>query len=251
MGNESEIQKNFGRRAAAYRHSSTHGNPEDLDRMIRLLKPSAEAVALDVATGGGHTAIKLAEHMKKVIAIDITPEMLAEAKGAALHKGLTNLEYRLANVHDLTAFECQFDIVCSRFAPHHFYNIELALKEICRVLKPGGNLYILDCSTADGEEPEKAMNLVELLRDSSHRFSYSPRLWKRLLAELPLRIEHSAIYKEKYELPEWFDRMKTEPGKRQEIFQILNHLSTGCKSCYPFDESYITTYRYEILAKKI
>ncbi len=251
MGNENEIRKNFGTRAEAYRYSSTHGNDDDLERMIGIINPPSEAICLDAATGAGHTAIKLAQHTKKVIAVDITPEMLAEAEAAAEQKGVTNIEYMLADIHDLDTFECQFDIVASRFAAHHFFNIELALKEMCRVLRPGGKLYILDCSVMDGEETEEAINRVELLRDSSHRFSYSPRLWNQLLARLPVEIEHSAMYQNRYNLPEWFDRMATEPDKRQEIFQILGNLSDKYKSYYPFDDKHITTYRYEILAKKI
>ena len=251
MGNQSEVQKNFGKRASAYRYSSTHGNPGDLQRMIGLLNPSLEAVALDVATGGGHTALTLAGHVRKVVAVDITPEMLAEAEGASRQKGIDNIEFRAADVHSLTFPDNQFDIVASRFAPHHFSDIRGALREMCRVLKPRGKLYILDCSVIDGDEPEKEINRIEFLRDSSHQCSYSPRLWKRLLGELPLQTEHTVLYQQKYVLPEWFDRMGTAPDKRREIFRILNGLSSDCKARYPFGEDYITTYRVEILATSL
>lgn len=251
MGNQSEVQKNFGRRASAYRYSSTHGNPEDLQRMIGLLNPSSNAAALDVATGGGHTAIALAGHTKKVVAIDITLEMLAEAEDASSQKGINNIEFKAEDVHNLNIPDNQFDIVASRFAAHHFSDIKRALREMCRVLKPGGKLYILDCSVVDGDEPEKEINRIEFLRDSSHRCSYSPRLWNRLLEDLPLKTEHTVLYKDKYGLPQWFDRMGTDQSKRQEIFRILNNLSESSKIQYPFGEDYITTYRIELLANKV
>ena len=94
MGNQSEIKKNFGKRAAKYRKSATHGNPDDLLRMIKLLKPQPDAIALDVATGGGHTAVALAKHVQTVIAIDITPEMLAEAAIQAGNEVLPILNFR-------------------------------------------------------------------------------------------------------------------------------------------------------------
>jgi len=78
VSNQSEVRKNFGQRASNYRLSTTHGNPVDLERMDNLLKPHPDAIALDVATGGGHTAIALASCVNKVVAIDITPEMLAD-----------------------------------------------------------------------------------------------------------------------------------------------------------------------------
>lgn len=250
MGNQNEVKKNFGKRASDYRYSSTHGNPIDLERMIKLLNPPSDSLALDVATGGGHTAITLAGYAKKVIAIDITLEMLDEAKDASRQKGINNIEFRAEDVHNLNIPDSQFDIVASRFAVHHFSDVKRALQEMCRVLKHGGKLYILDCSVTDGDEAEKEINRMELLRDSSHQCSYSPRLWKQLLDELPLRTEHTVLYKEQYNLPQWFNRMGTDQNNRQEIFQILNNLSTSCKTQYPFSEDYITTYRIEILAIK-
>lgn len=250
MGNQNEVRKNFGQRASEYRLSTTHGNPVDLERMINLIKPTSDDIALDVATGGGHTAISLAKYVNQVVAIDITPEMLAEAKVASSQEDISNIIFRAEDVHNLTIPDNQFGIVASRFAVHHFSDVQRALREMCRVLKPGGRFYILDCSVFDGEEPEKEINRIELLRDSSHQCSYSPRLWHQLLKELPLTIEHTSLIEEQYELPQWFDRMGTDLKSREEIFQILNSLSDDCKIRYPFRDDYITTYRFEVLATK-
>lgn len=250
MGNQIEVKKNFGPRATNYRLSSTHGNPVDLKRMIDRINPSSGAAALDVATGGGHTALALAKCVKGVVAIDITPEMLAEAKIAAREENINNIAFQVEDVHHLNFKDNQFDIVASRFAIHHFSDVKMALKEMCRVLKPGGKLYILDCSVFDGDESEEKMNQIELLRDSSHQFSYSPRLWFQLLEELPLTVLVTDLFQEKYELPQWFDRMGTDERHREEVFRILNSLTEGCKQKYPFGKDYITTYRFEIIADK-
>ena len=218
--------------------------------MINLINPAADASAVDIATGGGHTAIALARNVKKVVAIDITPEMLAEAKMAAGQAGVSNITFIAEDVHNLNIADSQFDIVASRFAVHHFSDVQRALREMCRVLKPGGKFYILDCSVIDGEEPEKEINRIELLRDSSHQFSYSPRLWHQLLKELPLTVVHTSLLQDQYKLPQWFDRMGTVQTSRAEIFRILSNLSAETKNHYPFDDNYITTYRFEILATK-
>jgi ubiquinone/menaquinone biosynthesis C-methylase UbiE len=250
MGNQNEVRKNFGQRASEYRLSTTHGNPVDLERMVNLIKPSSDDLALDVATGGGHTAVSLAKYVKHVVAIDITPEMLAEAKVAASQEDINNITFMADDVHSLNFPDNQFDIVASRFAVHHFSDVQRALREMCRVLKKGGRFYILDCSVYDGDEPEKEINRIEWLRDSSHQCSYSPRLWHQLLKELSLTIDHTSLIKEQYKLPQWFDRMETSYKNREEIFRILNGLSDECKIRYPFGDDYITTYRFEILATK-
>lgn len=251
MDKETLIRHNFGQRAAKYRNSQTHGSQDDLNRMLKLLQPSSDMSALDVATGGGHTAIKLASVVKKVVAIDITEPMLKEAQSAALEQGLKNIEFRLEDVHKLTFPDESFDIVASRFAPHHFTNIQKALFEMCRVLKNKGRLYILDCSVIDGDEPEKTINHVEWLRDTSHVFSSSKRLWAGLLAELPLQVEYMELLRSEYQIPQWFDRMDTPPDKREEIMKVLAGLSVETREHYPYNNDFITTYRIEFLAKRI
>jgi len=251
VSNQGEIRKNFGQRASNYRLSATHGNPVDLERMVNLLKPHPGATALDVATGGGHTAIALAKCVNKVVAIDITTEMLAEAEVASKQLDINNIEFLVEDVHNLGFPDGKFDIVASRFAAHHFFDVKKAFREMCRVLKPGGKFYILDCSVFDGAETEQEINRIEFLRDSSHQCSYSPRQWNQILNNLPLTIQHNALLKEHYKLPQWFDRMGTDQNNQQEIFRILNRLSEDSLVYYPFGDDYITTYRYEFLAIKI
>ena len=251
LENRNEVRKNFGRRAANYRLSATHGNKEDLERMISLLNPAPAAAALDVATGGGHTAAALSRYVRKVTAVDITPEMLKEASLLAGQCGAENIVFQIADVHSLPFPGGEFDIVVSRFAPHHFYDIKKALQEMCRVLKPGGLLYILDCSVYDGEETEKEINRLEYLRDNSHRCSYSPRQWQKLLDGLPIEQKHAALLKQQYNLPEWFDRMEVNEETRQEVFRILAGLSEKAKALYPYGQDFITTYRFELLAEKL
>lgn len=250
MKDQNKIQHNFGTNASNYRYSSVHNNPEDLDRMVELLKPQPQDKVLDVATGAGHTAIKLAGYAKQVTAIDITREMLLEAKKQEDENGINNIEFIIEDVHHMKFPDNTFDIVVCRLAAHHFSDIKKALKEMCRVLKPSGKLYILDCSTADGVESEEMFNKIEMLRDDSHVYSYSPHIWAELLEKLPLTVEKTNFYKLRYELPQWFDRMKTEQNKRKEIFKILANLSRETSKFYPYGKDYITTYRIEILAAK-
>lgn len=72
----------------------------------------------------------------------------------------------------------------------------------------------------------------------------------RLIIFFRMIVQHTVLHKEKYRLPQWFDRMGAGQRAQQEIFRILNSLSADCKSNYPFGKDYITTYRIEILASK-
>ncbi len=250
MDNRDLVKANFGRRAGNYRASTVHNNSGELDRMIDLLQLTGNEKGLDVATGAGHTAHQMARYLQSVVAIDLTQEMLAEAKAGAEEKGLGNVEFRLGDVHQLDLPDQAFDVVTSRFAPHHFARIDTALAEMCRVLKPGGKLYILDCATTDHPEAEQKMNRIEWIRDNSHICSYSPRRWQEMLEKLPLELEHFELHRLRYELPQWFDRMETSRADREEIFQMLAGLSTECRKEYDFGEDFMTTYRVELVARR-
>ncbi|MHB1420870.1 MAG: class I SAM-dependent methyltransferase [Bacillota bacterium] len=250
MPNNEQTRMNFAKTAKNFRLSAAHGNQQELNRMIDLLNPDPNSIALDAATGTGHTALKLAEHTRQVIGVDITEEMLAEARAAAGEKGLENIEFINQDIHHLNYPDQSFDIVTCRFATHHFSDIDQALQEINRVLKPGGKLYILDCSAVDGEETEDLINRVERIRDTSHVCSYSSRMWKHLLSRFPLTIEHLILEKKDYLLEDWFDRIETPSDRRKEILNLLLNLPDDLKRVYPCDGEYLTVYHIEIMASK-
>ncbi len=76
---DATVQTQFGRAATAYVHSKEHAGGDDLARIVALAAPTADHHALDIATGGGHTALALARVAGSVTATDLTPEMLAAA----------------------------------------------------------------------------------------------------------------------------------------------------------------------------
>jgi len=99
---------------------------------------------LDVATGTGRIAYAIAKSHSnyKVVGIDINNDMLSEAIKKS--KGLANLSYMLGNVELLDFGNNSFDAVVSAFSLSVFDNLDNAISEMHRVLKPGGKLILLD-----------------------------------------------------------------------------------------------------------
>ncbi|MCZ7543583.1 MAG: class I SAM-dependent methyltransferase [Anaerolineae bacterium] len=91
----------FGARAAFYTTSACHADPEVLARVVALAGPQPSWAALDIATGTGHTALALAPHVRAVVATDITPEMLGEARALARARGVGNVRLCRADAHHL------------------------------------------------------------------------------------------------------------------------------------------------------
>lgn len=86
-----KARKVFGKRASYYVDSESHTDKAVLNRVVELASPSAGDIALDLATGTGHTAFAIAPLVGRVVGIDITPEMLEEGRRLQATKGIKNV----------------------------------------------------------------------------------------------------------------------------------------------------------------
>ncbi|MGI8855289.1 MAG: class I SAM-dependent methyltransferase [Thermomicrobiales bacterium] len=96
---------------------------------------------LDIASGTGEPAVAIAAAVGpagQVTATDLGPGMLAIAEEEARANGLTNLTFQQADAHALPFADQSFDRVTCRFGVMYFADSPTALREIHRVLKPGG-----------------------------------------------------------------------------------------------------------------
>ncbi len=110
------------------------------ERELNVLGPVTGKDILEIACGGGQSAVYLAEQGARVIGVDFSAEQLAHARAFAHSK---NVEIRFveSNVEDLSMLEdARFDIAFSAYALGFVEHIREAFREIARVLRPGGLL---------------------------------------------------------------------------------------------------------------
>ena len=111
------------------------------DALIDAARLQPGMQVLDLASGSGDPALTLAQMVGPsghVTATDLVPEMLAVAAEQAHQQGLTNLTFRQADAESLPFPDGAFDLVTCRFGIIYCPNPGKALREICRVLRPGG-----------------------------------------------------------------------------------------------------------------
>lgn len=106
------------------------------------LKPGS--VVADIGTGTGYLAKKLAETAGLVNAIDISQAMLEVARKDLSPKELETIQLIEGDAHDLPLEDDSQDMVYANLLLHHLLEPSLAIKDIYRILKPGGSLVISD-----------------------------------------------------------------------------------------------------------
>ena len=112
--------------------------------------------ALDVAAGTGDLAIELARRaaVTEVVAPDFSREMMVAAGRKARRKGLgERIQYALADAHALPLPDDHFICATVGFGIRNFIDVPKALREMSRVVRPGGRVVVLELVSLDGLGP--------------------------------------------------------------------------------------------------
>lgn len=117
-------------------------------KVINLIKPLKPKIILDVATGTGDLALALAKvNPEKIIGLDISTGMLEKAKMKSKNAQLSQLiEFKEGDAENLPFEDNSFDVITVAFGVRNFETLSKGLKELIRVLKPSGKLFILEFS---------------------------------------------------------------------------------------------------------
>ncbi len=186
----------FGARAGWYATSQVHKDPAALARLVAWASPAADARVLDVGAGAGHTAFAFAPHVAHVIATDPTRAMLEEALRIRGARGIPNVDVVLADAQDLPFRDGGFDLVTCRRAAHHVPDLARGLREMRRVLRPGGRLLIDDRSVPEDDLADALQNALDVLHDPSHVRERRPSEWRALLSDAGFHLERLETYEE-------------------------------------------------------
>ncbi|VVM04368.1 putative S-adenosylmethionine-dependent methyltransferase/MSMEI_2290 [Methylacidimicrobium cyclopophantes] len=117
--------------------------------LARLLSP---VVIADLGCGEGWLSQLLAERAERVIAVDISPKMVAFAAQEAKKRNFANLEFRVGDLQNPPIPLSSVDIAVLSQALHHAPNPAQAIAAASRILRPGGTLAILDLSEHSFED---------------------------------------------------------------------------------------------------
>ena len=207
----------FEKHSANYGKSHILANTDDVASALAGIEIAPGCKALDVATGGGHTAVYLAGLGCRVTATDISQAMLEVAGKLAAERGLS-IDTCLHEAEKFPYPDSSFDLVTCRVAAHHFSDREAFVGEVTRVLKTGGHFLLIDGSIPDGEpDAEEWIHQIEKLRDPSHGRFLSPGAWASLCERHGLQVLRCETTPFKQPDLEWyFQTAGTPPEESRE-----------------------------------
>jgi ubiquinone/menaquinone biosynthesis C-methylase UbiE len=136
----------FDRRAGSYESGVTSRWRDPVQReSLEALQLGAEDRLLDVGCGTGAASRSAAAVAASVVGIDLSPEMIRQAR--ALASGLANVHFEIADSEHLPLDDGAFTAVLCSSSFHHYPDPGRAVREMTRVLAPGGRLVLGDaCS---------------------------------------------------------------------------------------------------------
>lgn len=230
------VEKQFGSQANAYLTSAVHATGRDLQRLAQRLSAFPLAHVLDMGCGAGHASFIAAQAVQRVVAYDLSSQMLEVVAQAASEKGLSNISTRQGYAEKLPFDDHAFDVVISRYSAHHWHDVGMALREVYRVLKPGGRLIMMDVMSPGHPVRDIWLQTVEALRDTSHVRNYSSGEWLSFINNANLVVDTLLTDRLPLEFSSWVARMRTPAALAQAIRMYQESASGEVKGYFALQE---------------
>lgn len=149
-----QVEQMFDNIAPTY-DTLNHRLSWGIDRMwrrkaIKSLMPFSPQTMLDIATGTGDFAIQSAEILKpaSLVGVDISEGMMEIGRNKVKEAGLDNIiRFEKEDCLNLSYADNTFDAITAAFGIRNFQDLDKGLSEMCRVLKKGGHLSIVELTT--------------------------------------------------------------------------------------------------------
>ena len=160
-----------------------YGDAFVLETLLSLL-PDDTTVA-DLGCGTGHLVEMLAPHVTKVIGVDREPAMLGLAKQRS--ERIANTDWRQGGLEALPLHDQEIDAALCVLVLHHVADLDAAMCEISRALKPGGRCVIVDLLPHDRASYRETMGHRHLgfdkesLKTLAHTYGLGMTRWRELV----------------------------------------------------------------------
>ncbi|MBN1694863.1 class I SAM-dependent methyltransferase [candidate division WOR-3 bacterium] len=155
-------------------YKKIHSDEKHLRNLLNLFELKPDCHYLDLGTGNGYLAFALAEKNKSIFVegLDIVENSIMKNKQIVKEKGLKNIKFEAYDGINFPYPDGFFSGGISRYAMHHFPNINHSIREINRVLEKGGFFILSDAKTYDIDKKGFIDEFQKFLEDGHNHFYY-------------------------------------------------------------------------------
>lgn len=219
---------------------------EHLNAILTFLPTKSNVKILDLGTGSGYLSFAIAKQYPdvEIVGLDIVEKALEDNRKKAIKEKLHNLNFVTYDGIDFPFEDESFDMVLSRYALHHFPDIQMSISEVNRVLKKDGLFFISD-PTPNNNDSQRFVDAYMQLKKDGHIKFYTLEEWKNICIKGGLELidsfNSSIRFPKKKETAYGFDELLTKYSK--EVIE-------GYKLNIVGNEIYVTEQVNNLLFKK-
>jgi SAM-dependent methyltransferase len=224
------IRDEFAHQAEAFARSPTMSLAETLDVVVELAPADPRARWVEIACGPGLIARAMAPRVGSVLGLDLTPAMVEKARAEAGAAGVENVSFEVADATALDLPDDAFDGAITRFSLHHIPAPVRVLKEMRRVVRPGGWVVVSDFLTDDDGEAAAWQEGIERLRDPSHWALLTPSRIEALAERAGLVPDFRREVPFVIDFDEWLNRGSGGPANAELIERLVGEAPATARS---------------------
>jgi SAM-dependent methyltransferase len=183
------------------------------ERVRRFVQPSGSERALDAGAGTGALAFALSPWVAEVLALDREPMLLEEARQRAAP--FPNVIFAEGDITQLDLATGTFDLTACARTLHHVKRPELAIAELARVTRFGGQVLVIDQIAPADPLLAVALDRFERARDTTHTRLLPDVDVRSLLEANGLVVVRTEFHEEKRDLARYLDLAACEGEARE------------------------------------
>lgn len=225
-------QQQYHEKSESYLNSTVHAQGAEFAKMLKVCEHYPAAKVLDLGCGGGHVSYQLASQVDAIIAYDLSAEMVQLVATQAKERALHNVQTQAGAAEQLSFSDQSFDVVVSRYSAHHWQNIQQALAEVHRVLKPEGRAVFFDVLGSSDPILDTFLQCIEMIRDPSHVRNYSMAEWLAMVEYHGFQVEIIEKQSLVLDFDAWVARMRTPTVAIHTIRNIQDKVSDHVRRYY-------------------
>ena len=204
-----------------------------LKNILDFLPLKADMKILDLGTGSGYLSFAIAKKYPNIsiIGLDIIERALEANRTKAREENIKNISFITYNGIDFPFDDNEFNMVISRYALHHFPDIQKSISEVSRVIKPKGFLFISDPTPNLNDTSRFVDGYMQLKKDGHIKF-YTEDEWLQICGKYGMQFEKS------------FDSTIRFPKKKDTAYGFDELLKKH-------DKKIVESYKLEVVGNEI